>query len=135
MVAVPPERRQSPRADDPERRGRRSEPRALIGLRTSTETLHGRGDATLLDLSCAGAQLEGQGLPELGRDVLLTCGAIEIFGTVAWAADGRCGVSFDEPISRQIVSELRRTAAKAGHSRMTQEEMEAAADWLNGLAR
>jgi hypothetical protein len=135
MVAVPPERRRSARADDPELRGRRSEPRALIGLRTSTETLHGRGDATLLNLSCAGAQLGGQGLPGLGKDVLLTCGTIEIFGTVAWAADGHCGVTFDEPISSQVLSDLRRTAAMVTQSRTTQEEMEAAADWLNGLAR
>ena len=135
MPAAPSERRRSPRADDPELRGRRTEPRALIGLRTSTETLSGRGNATLSNLSCAGAQLEGQKLPGPGKDVLLTCGAIEIFGTVHWSADGRCGVCFDEPISRQVVAELRRTAAAAAHSRVNEDEIQAAADWVNGLSR
>ena len=135
MAAVPPERRRSPRADDPEQRGRRTEPRALIGLRAATETLSGRGTAWLLDLSCAGAQLQGPALPTVGKDVLLTCEAIEIFGTVLWSEGGRCGVAFDEPISRQELSALRQTAAKVSESPLTQEEMEAAADWLNGLAR
>ena len=135
MVALPSERRRSPRADDPELRGRRSEPRALIGLRTSTETLSGRGTASLVDLSCAGARLQGQGLPAVGRDVLLICEAIEIFGTGLWADEGRCGVGFDEPISRQLLSEIRRTAARIAHSSISQEEIEAAADWVNGLAR
>lgn len=135
MAAVPLERRRSPRADDPELRGRRTEPRALIGLRTSTETLSGRCDPTLMNLSCAGAGLEGQGLPGVGKDVLLTCGTIEVFGTVLWSADGRCGVCFDEPISRHVLAELRRTAAMAANSRVTEDEIQAAADWVNGLAR
>ena len=97
--------------------------------------LSGRGDATLLNLSCTGAALAGQRLPGIGKDVLLTCGSIEIFGTVVWAADGRCGVRFDEPISTKSVSELRRTALQAADSPMSEDEKQAAADWLNGLAR
>ena len=135
MVVVPSERRRSPRVSDPELRGRRTEPRALIGLRSSTETLGGRGTALLLDLSCAGAQLQGDALPAAGKDVLLKCHAIEIFGTVLWTVDDRCGVCFDEPITRQTLAELRRTAAATAHSPVTEDEIQAAADWVNGLAR
>ena len=129
------ERRHSARAEDPELRGRRSEPRAVIGLRTTTEMLSGRREATLLNLSAAGSQLMGGGLPGLGKDVLVTCGPIEAFGTVVWAERDRCGIQFDEPITPQQVAKLRRAAADADHSTVNDDEMRAAEDWLNGLAR
>jgi hypothetical protein len=97
--------------------------------------LTGRSEATLLDLSSAGAQLMGGALPALGKDVLVRCGSIEVFGTVVWAEKGRCGIQFDEPITPREVAELRRTAAAADHSTADQDEMRAAQDWLNGLAR
>ena len=97
--------------------------------------LSGRREATLLNLSAAGAQLTGSGLPGLGKDVLVTCGPIELFGTVVWAARDRCGIQFDEPISPKQVAELRRTAAEADHSTVNDDERRAAEDWLNGLAR
>jgi hypothetical protein len=135
LASTPPERRGAARDDDPELRGRRAEPRAQIGLRTSTEMLSGRGTAILVNLSCAGAQLSGESLPGLGKDVLLTCGAIEIFGTVVWSEEERCGVSFDEPIGRAALSELRRTAWQVARSSMSDEVIQAAADWVNGLSR
>ena len=129
------ERRQSARKEDPELRGRRSEPRAVIGLRTCTEMLSGRREATLMNLSAAGAQLTGDVLPALGKDVLVTCGPIEVFGTVVWSEAKRCGILFDEPITPKMVAELRRTAAAADHSSVSEDEIRAAEDWLNGLAR
>ena len=135
MAAGPSERRRSPRAEDPELRGRRVEPRAQIGLRTSTETLSSRGKATILNLSCAGAQLEGEALPAVGKDVLLTCQSVEIFGTVLWSREGRCGILFDEPLSRSLLSELRRTACHTARSQVNEDEIQAAADWVYGLAR
>jgi len=135
MAPVPSERRRSPRADDPELRGRRAEPRALIGLRASTETLSRRGTATLLDLSCAGAQLKGEGLPDPGKEVVLTCGDTEVFGTVLWTHGDRCGVLFDEALPRPVLAELRRAAGNSANSRITEDEIQAAADWVNGLAR
>ena len=129
------ERRSSPRAEDPELRGRRSEPRAVIGLRTTAEMLSGRREATLFNLSAAGAQLMGEGLPALGKDVLVRCGPVEVFGTVVWADGDRCGIQFDEPITLRQVAELRRIAAAADHSTVDGDERRAAEDWLNGLAR
>lgn len=129
------ERRKSARKEDPELRGRRSDPRAVIGLRTTTEMLSGRREATLLNLSAAGAQLMGGTLPAVGKDVLVACGPIEVFGTVVWAQRDRCGIQFDEPISPKEVAQLRRTAAEADHSTVNEDEMRAAQDWLNGLAR
>lgn len=135
MAPARSERRRSPRRDDPELRGRRAQPRAVIGLRASTDTLAGRGNAIVVDLSCAGAQLEGPGLPEAGKDVVLTCKAIEIFGTVLWKDGSRCGVLFEEPLARPHLIALRDAAWKAANSRFTEEEVQAAADWVSGLAR
>jgi len=135
MTNARAERRKAPRTDDPELRGRRAEPRAYILLPAATEALSGHGRANLLDVSRIGARLEGPGLPETGKDIVLKCGATEAFGSVAWAVSGRCGIHFDEPIGGRDLVALRALAAAADQSEMTQQEREAAADWANGLAR
>lgn len=71
----------------------------------------------------------------VGKDVILRCGALDTFGTVVWAVDGRCGVAFDEPISTQELIAIRHLAVAAEKSQMTPEEIQAMADWKNGLAR
>ena len=135
MAAAHQDRRIKPRTEDPELRGRRAEPRAYIQLPASVEGLCGRNSASLLDVSRTGARLEAAALPAVGKDVVLRCGGIETFGRVAWNVSGRCGVHFDEPIGGRELVELRRVAVAAEHSGMTPEELQASADWANGLAR
>jgi PilZ domain-containing protein len=135
MAAIPSDRRSAPRLDDPELRGRRGEPRAYILLPASIEALGGRNFVNLLDVSCTGARLEGADLPALGKDIILRCGAIDTLGTVVWHVGGRCGVQFDEPIGRRELVVLRDVAEAAERSGMTPDELQASADWSNGLAR
>ena len=135
MATVQSERRRAPRADDPELRGRRAEPRTHILLPASVEALDGSQRIKLLDVSRTGARLEGAALPEVGKDVILRCGAIDTFGTVVWAASERCGVHFDEPITVSDLIALRNVAVAAEHAGVTPEELQATADWTNGLAR
>jgi len=135
MAAAHPDRRNAPRNDDPELRGRRGEPRAYIQLPASVEALGGRNAVSLLDVSRTGARLEGADLPGVGKDVVLRCGAIDTFGTVVWNVSGRCGVHFDEPIGGQDLVALRGVAVAIDRSGMTPEELQATADWANGLAR
>jgi hypothetical protein len=135
MAAAPSDRRNAPRDDDPELRGRRGEPRAYLLLPASVEALNGCASVELLDVSRAGARLEGADLPAPGKDIVLRCGAIDSLGTVAWNIGGRCGVHFDEPISVQDLITLRNVAVAAERSGITPEELQAAADWANGLAR
>lgn len=135
MGGVPTERRKGPRPEDPELRGRRSEPRAYLLLPAATEALSGHSHVTLLDVSRTGARVEGRGLPEVGRDIVLKCGGVEAFGSVAWSASGRCGLHFEEPIGGRDLVALRALAADTDESEMTFAEREAAADWANGLAR
>ncbi len=79
--------------------------------------------------------MEGASLPLVGTDVILRCGAIDVFGTVVWATDERCGVHFDEPVSPRELVALRQLAVASERYHMTPEELQAAADWLNGVAR
>jgi hypothetical protein len=135
MAVVQSQRRKAPREDDPELRGRRVERRAHIVLPGSAEALSGMMRISLLDVSRSGARLEGAGLPAVGKDVVLKCGAIDRLGTIVWAVGERCGVLFDEPISTRELVTLRDVAVAAELAGITPEEEQAAADWMNGLTR
>jgi len=135
MAAVQPDRRKAPRPDDPEHRGRRSNPRAHVILPATVDALSGRQTIRLLDISCEGARLQGTGLPANGKEVILKCGSVDAFGTIVWAVEGRCGVHFDEPLGLAELAALRDIAVAAERSGVTTEEQQAIADWENGLAR
>jgi len=129
------DRRKRPRRNDPLRRGRRADRRADIVLPASIDAVTGRRRTNLLDISSFGACLEGANLPPNGREVILKCGTVDAFGTVAWSTGGRCGVRFDQPISAVTLIALRRVATAAREQDQTAEELHAIADWMNGLAR
>lgn len=52
-----------------------------------------------------------------------------------WSEDGRCGLEFDEPISLRELMQLRQLSVAIEQSKMTLEEIQAASDWVNGVAR
>ena len=135
MAAAQSDRRNAPRNDDPELRGRRSEPRAYFVLPAAVEGLGGRNSVRLLDVSRTGARLEAADLPATGKDIILKCGAIDTFGTVVWNVSGRCGVHFDEPLRGPELVALRALALAAERSGMTPDELEATADWAGGFVR
>jgi hypothetical protein len=129
------ERRRAPRPEDPELRGRRSERRARVLLEASAEAIAGHALVTLLEVSANGARLEGQGLPGAGKEIVLRCGSIEAFGTIVWSEEDCRGVQFDDKLSPPDLITIRAHAAAVQHSRLSPEERQGAADWLNGLAR
>ena len=135
MAAKNAERRKTAREDDPERRGRRAEPRAYVLLPAMAEALSGHRHVRVVDVSRTGAKLEGSSLPSVGKDILLVCAGLDTFGTVVWEEAGRCGLAFDEPISLRDLARLRDVAFAIERSDLTADEIEAAADWTNGLAR
>jgi PilZ domain-containing protein len=135
MASSQQDRRKANQADDPERRGRRDSPRAHIVLPATVDALSGRQHISLLDISRTGACLEGKDLPVVGKDVVLKTGEVDTFGSIIWAIDGRCGISFDEPISTKELMALRQAAASSEQSGTTWEERQATADWMSGLAR
>jgi hypothetical protein len=116
-------------------RGRRVSPRASILLSASVDSLSGRKRVSLLEVSLTGARLEGAGLPAPGSGIILACGPVDTFGTVIWAAADRRGIEFDEEITVQQLLALQEVAATAKRSGVNPEELQAMADWANGLAR
>lgn len=71
--------------------------RVLLSAKLVTTT--GETGVKLRNLSTVGAMAEGDGLPTPGSDLILRRGALDIFATVVWNADHRCGLLFDEPLS------------------------------------
>lgn len=135
MAGVQSDRRNSPRREDPQLRGRRALPRASILLSGSLEVINGRSRIDLLEVSLTGARIRGPKLPGVGREVILTCGQIDAFGTVVWANLNRRGIAFDEPISTKELLALREASVSAARSGITPDERQAIADWASGLAR
>ena len=89
----------------------------------------------LLDVSRTGARIEGRDLPDVGKDIVLRSGNLDTFGIIAWAAANRRGIQFDEPLNAWDVAALAERSQAIESSAMNAEEMRAAADWANGLAR
>lgn len=135
MATVQSDRRNAPRRSDPQLRGRRAQPRAPILLSGSVDAISGRKQVKLLEVSLEGARLEGPDLPPMGREVILQSGPVDAFGTVIWATSNRRGVRFDQPIGTSELLELRDASVSAEEAGMTPDEMQAIADWSNGLAR
>lgn len=135
MATVQSDRRNAPRRDDPQRRGRRAQPRVSILLSGSVDAISGRKQVNLLEVSVDGARLEGHDLPATGREVVLKCGPVDAFGTVIWATSNRRGVSFDEPIGTKELIALRDASVSVELSGVTPDELQAMADWASGMAR
>ena len=86
------------------RRSRRS--RATCGA--SLETPDGEIFGQLWDLSETGARVQTAYPPEQGTQALLKWGSERVDCAVIWARDDMCGVEFDSPIDRSVVSAMGR---------------------------
>ena len=135
MPAKSAQRRKGPRQDDPELKGRRSDVRARVLLAAAAEAISGHLHVTLMEVSLTGARLMGSRLPGPGKDVMFKCAGLDLFGTVVWAEGRQCGLQFDEPISLQELVALRGVSAASERGGISPDERQAAADWLNGVAR
>jgi hypothetical protein len=109
--------------------------RAFIVLPAAAEALSGHQRVMLVDVSRMGAQLKGDGLPTVGKCIILRCGSIDTFGTIVWSESDRRGMQFDEEISSGELSALRALSEAENESELTADERQAASDWLTGLAR
>ena len=90
---------------------------------------------SLLEASLEGARLDGADLPSVGREIVLKCGPVDAFGKVIWASGSRRGIQFDRPIRAGELIELRNASVTAEEAGITPDELQAIADWTNGLAR
>lgn len=91
-------------------------------MEARVETLLSRNPGFILNLSCNGAMVYSQELPQVGASVVLRCGPLDVLGTVMWAEQGRFGIQFDEPIPEEVVVGMRREADAAARQAMQSGE-------------
>jgi hypothetical protein len=100
----------------------------LIGLYT---TLARTGSVILVDLSCTGAKVRGERLPDEGDELILSVEGLKAFGTVAWIQPGECGIRFDLALDGAEVRAVQKKVPRG----FTPEMKAALDDWNLGVAR
>lgn len=111
--------------------GRRATARVRLALPARIETIRGMQSVTLVNLSQTGAQVAAEEVPAAGSELVLMCGAIDVFATVKWSRDGRCGLRFDEPVGREELLSLRQEADAAARA-PDAAQWRAAREWAAG---
>ena len=113
------------------RRAVRDDAMIRVAMMTLTETV----GVDLLDLSTSGARLRGRDLPAPGEEVIVLLGRLEAFGSVVWRDEGQCGISFDVPLSENAQSVVESERGPSSLVTISRDDILAASDWHNGLAR
>ena len=109
--------------------GRREHSRLRVRLPARLITLDATLSVTLLDLSVTGGKVAVRELPRIGSDALLCWSSYEVFGKVAWAAHGHCGLHFDEPLPPRM---LIATRDLYDATPRTDERRDAVGAWVSG---
>lgn len=111
--------------------GRRKAPRLRISLPGHLTAIDRVHSCILLNLSRTGAQVAILDSMREGEGAILRCGVINQFVIVARSEFGLNGLTFDEPLSDQVVLEIRRY-----HENFEERErralIETARKWVNG---
>jgi len=115
--------------------GSRRAVREGVMLPAAMMTTTDSASVDLLDLSKSGAKLRGLGLPPPGQEVLVRLGRLEAFGSIIWRDEDECGVHFDVALSERAVSIVNEERGLASLRGVPGEDLLAASDWENGLAR
>lgn len=87
--------------------GRRAHSRLRVRLPARLTTLDGTSGAILTDLSFGGAKLIARCPLRPGQQAVLAWDRFEAFGTVSWAHDGMCGLTFDEFVKPRVLLDTR----------------------------
>jgi hypothetical protein len=99
-------------------------PRRRTAFKGVLETLSGPVRVAIRNISCTGALVEAEEVPSAGRDAVLKAEGLELFCSIVWAEEGRCGLAFDETLTPQQVLELHQITPEAVRS----AELKAAAE-------
>lgn len=106
--------------------------RARLHLPARLVTFGGTAACTLIDLSRSGAKLAAAECPRVGSMVVVEGLALELFGTVRWAAGGAFGIAFDTAIPLERVIALRHYADGEAERQM-QAQLTHAREWVQGV--
>lgn len=108
--------------------GRRGSARLRLRLPAELITLDGQGPAILENISATGARVSSQLVLKPGASCILRLGRLELFGDVAWCAQGRLGLMFEEPLAQgQLVALRNLDPADLANERAARE------DWARGF--
>jgi predicted transcriptional regulator len=120
-------------SDSPDSQGfpsRRAYSRLALGIAARLETLAGREDVRLVDLSQGGAHVYRDN-PEPIKAGVLTWLRFEAFGEVVWEEDGHVGLKFDRLLPLTCLVETRQRAPSVVREEAMAGEI-AARDWAAG---
>jgi len=84
---------------------RRTTARTPVDRPARLQTAGGDWSVRLADISLGGARLELANPPRTGAQALLKWNAQEVMCKIAWSRSGVCGVTFDKPISHELLAE------------------------------
>lgn len=112
--------------------GRRAAVRQIVSMPASMFSLEHSRVVIVEDISTTGAKLTGDDLPKLGEDVWIKAGPVDAFGTVVWADEYVCGVTFEQPLAPSEDDFIRAEARLMSLTKLTAAERAALADWRNG---
>ena len=115
--------------------GHRRAVRDVVMRRASIITTVKSRSVDLIDLSLTGAKLRGDDLPPEGQEVLLRLGSLEAFGAIVWSDDAQCGVSFDVPLTQNVLDWVARERGPSSLLDLSPDELLGAEDWANGFVR
>jgi len=113
--------------------GRRSAQRATAPLIAVVTTLKGSQSTVLVDVSDAGARLQGRDLPRKGEELFLATEEVVAFGSIVWSDGDARGMRFDEPLRPGEYQFLRQRVTQAAG--LPPHIKAAFEDWTIGVAR
>jgi hypothetical protein len=115
--------------------GRRTEQRNTVRLSVSLHAINCSRPVVLLDVSRTGAKMHMPEAMYCGQEVWLKLPQWQLFGIVRWVSGKQCGISFDEPLNKRQLSDLRRhTQLLAAHG-LSKDAQLCVDDWRGNLAR
>ena len=112
---------------------RRAADRRPTPLLTFLTTRSSSREVVLLDLSCSGARIRGEKLPDAGEELMLAVGPVRTFATVVWSLSRECGVTFDTPLPDTEVGLVYSHVAEGRE--VDPQILAALEDWRTGFAR
>jgi len=94
------------RTDGPS--GRRLMNREEVVLAASAQSLSSSRPVVISDVSPLGAKLRGRALEQLDPNVLVSVGDVDVFATIAWVNRDECGVQWEEPLTGELMTRIKR---------------------------
>lgn len=85
--------------------------RTSVSVEASVVTLNAYQYPELVDISLTGAKVRGDALPQPGATALLRASPLEVLCRVVWVKGDRCGLRFEEPVSKASLKQVQLNSA------------------------